>query len=168
MNREAAKEALRVGLGLVPSFLKYGVAWYRYPAPPPTWLGSGCQGAVFQVGQCAVKVCRPGPDGKLFYKRVRTKRLRSEHYPEIHALGRKGDVYVVVMELLKPCPKDIYTRKVLPAYEAMRYGAFLPRNCEGVSEAFFQLRQQGLLYDDVHDGNVMLRGNTPVLTDVCF
>lgn len=130
-------------------------------------LGSGCYAAVFASKTDPNIVYKVGvnvEDPFLGYIGLNLAGL-NEHFPKIHRLCIMDDYYIAVMEALTPLPVHKYTisesiRKEVkyPAGEVT--AAMAELICE-----IKKLAESNGHKIDLHNGNIMLRNLTPVITD---
>lgn len=132
-------------------------------------LGNGCYAAVFASKTDPNVVYKVGvnvEDPFLDYINL-TSFEANEHFPKVHKLHLMEDYYIAVMEALTPVPhhKISVCDNIRKAARSSAYADDVTINMVELITEIQKLANRTGNKLDLHDGNIMMRGFTPVITD---
>jgi hypothetical protein len=134
-------------------------------------LGDGCYAAVFESNTDPNIVYKVGNNAQDPYLEYINAHIDSEYFPKVHKayIDYDNSYYVVIMERLEPLP-DHKRKAVEHTFsEQFEGNQQVPPDMQVIVDHINKLLEGcNDLKLDLHAGNIMLRGLTPVITDpVC-
>jgi hypothetical protein len=134
------------------------------------FLGSGCYAMVYAIDETRVlKIVKTSDSGYARFAAI-CKNNKNPHLPKIIAEAVWGGKQIYILERLTAFSESEHSDRgyaFMRALEACAHGGENPylAPVEGSFAEVMKIMRDNNLANDIHDNNIMMRGDVPVITD---